>query len=55
VVIKSARKHPKPAFVRCNSDQAILRYSSTPSLREAGFEDEDDDENENEAPHEGGG
>jgi hypothetical protein len=27
----------------------ILQYSSTPSLRSTGFEDEDDDENENEA------
>ena len=34
---------------------AVLQYSSTPSLRLAGFEDEDDDEYENEAPCEGGG
>ncbi|HYZ74952.1 MAG TPA: hypothetical protein VE641_17865 [Chthoniobacterales bacterium] len=29
---------------------AVLQYSSTPSLRLAGFEDEDDDEYENEVP-----
>ena len=28
----------------------MLRYSSTPTLRSPGFEDEDDDEDENEAP-----
>ena len=33
---------------------AVLQYSTTPSLRVAGFEDEDDDEYENEAPCEGG-
>jgi len=33
----------------------LARYSNTPSLRVAGFEDEDDDEGENEAPHKGGG
>ena len=32
----------------------MLQYSSTVSLRLAGFEDEDDDEYENEAPCEGG-
>jgi hypothetical protein len=29
---------------------AVLQHSRTPSLREAGFEDEDDDEDENETP-----
>jgi len=28
----------------------LAQYSSTPSLRAAGFEDEDDDEDEDEAP-----
>jgi hypothetical protein len=38
-----------PAHAGCNSDRA--QYSSTPSLRSPGFED-DDDEDENEAPQE---
>jgi hypothetical protein len=37
-----------PAYAGCNSDRA--QYSSTPSLRSPGFED--DDEDENEAPQE---
>ena len=42
-------QHPYP-LRGCNSD--LARYSSTPTLRAAGFEDEDDDEDENEAPSE---
>jgi hypothetical protein len=38
---------PKPAVAGCNFGLgAVLRYSNTPSLRVAGFDDED----ENEAP-----
>jgi hypothetical protein len=42
------------ASAGCNSEQAqpTLRYSSTPTLRPPGFEDEDDYEYENEAPQE---
>jgi hypothetical protein len=39
-----------PADAGCNSQ--LARYSNTPTLRVAGFEDEDDDEDENEAPYE---
>ena len=37
-----------PADAGCNSDNA--QYSSTPSLRSPGFEDEDEDEDDDEAP-----
>ena len=45
------RLQPRGREVQFGQD-AILRYSSTPTLRSQGIEDDDEDENENEAPGE---
>ncbi|HYZ73173.1 MAG TPA: hypothetical protein VE641_08840 [Chthoniobacterales bacterium] len=51
--IRSPFQHLQPATRVQFGLGAVLQYSSTPSLRLAGFEDEDDDEYENEPPCEG--
>jgi len=50
--IDALRAPPTPRRGVQIRQSAVLRHSSTPILRPAGFEDEDDDEDEDEATHE---